>query len=292
MKSEHPSDIGHGSSRGDSVSAARGNLRDALGTLRNLAELLRSPRVAPKAVSSVLPDVLDAFAPMREASRALLEGLSGAPALAPGRLALQEFLLPRLSLLEQTLREATPKPMSAASRLRLETLVGSSSLELDSARELLQLLEESASARSTPLDPIELVREAFAAPPSVRGDAREPICAVLASRAEGLEIDANPRVAMTLVALAVELVAARQGTGEPTLFVSADRRGGCRVQIARRPHATGEPLVLVPRGVIAPTLACLQAAARAGGGGLEWDESSGAALLRYRGPFAAQHQAG
>ena len=286
MTNEHPFDTGADSSRGTSLSTAQGILRDALGALRNLAELLRSPRVAPKAISQVLPAVIDAFAPMREATLSLFTALGNAPPLEPGREALERFVLPRLAVLEEALREAAPKPMSAGGRLRLESLVGKSSFELGAARELLQILETSASGRATTLNPTELVLEAFAAPPSVRNSERENVCVVLASHATGLEIDAHPRVAVALVALGVELVSELPGPGEPTLWIHADRTGRCTIEVALRPHATGEPLVLVPRGVIEPTPICLRSAARMSGGGVEWDDEKGTFRLWYSPPTA------
>jgi hypothetical protein len=290
MTNEHLPNLGLGASQGDAHSTAQGILRNALGALRNLAELLRSTRVAPKAVSSVLPHVVEAFTPMREATGYLLAGLSS-PSLDDGRIALHDFLQPRLSLLEEALREAAPKPMGAASRIRLEEIVGKCSFELDAARELLQMLEESGSERSVYLKPTELVREAFASPPSARGD-QEGICAVLTSRSDGLEIDTNPRVAMTLLALGVELVAqGKTPSGDPTLSIHADpRTGGCRIEVTRFPHATGEPLILIPRGLIEPTLPCLRVAARMGGGKLDWDEKRASFSLSY--PLAGSLQHG
>jgi hypothetical protein len=281
MTDEHPLGIGLGSSQGDALSTARGILRDGLGALRNLAELLRSPRVAPKSLSSVLPDVLEAFTPMRGALARLIDALGEAPPMAPGRSALEGFVLPRLALLEAAVREAAAKPMSAATRLKLECAVGESACELDAARELLTLLERSASARSVSVNPTELVREAFASPPSSRATEQEGICVVMSSRADGLEMDTDPRVAMTLVALGAELVSRTAGPGEPTLWIRADSRGGCRIEVARRPPATGEPLVLIPRGVIDPTLVCLQTAARLSGGTLDFSEKKGAFSLGY-----------
>ncbi|MDQ2644940.1 MAG: hypothetical protein M3020_14080 [Myxococcota bacterium] len=282
MTNEHPPHVGLGSSQGDAHSTAQGILRNALGALRNLAELLRSTRVAPKAVASVLPHVVEACTPMREATGTLLDALSS-PSLDEGRIALHDFLLPRLSLLEEALREAATKPMSAASRIRLEEIVGKCSFELDAARELLQMLEESSSERSVYLEPTELVREAFTSPPSARGGDQDGICAVLTSRSDGLEIDTNPRVAMTLLSLGVELVAqGKSPSGDPTLSIHADpRTGGCRIEVSRFPHATGEPLILIPRGVIEPTLTCLRVAARMGGGRLDWDEKRAAFSLSY-----------
>jgi len=281
MTNEHPPAVGFGSSQGNAHSTAQGILRNALGALRNLAELLRSTRVAPKAVSSVLPHVVEACTPMREATGTLLDALTS-PSLDDGRIALHDFLVPRLSLLEGALREAAQKPMSAASRIRLEETVGKASFELDAARELLQMLEESGSERSVHVNPTELVREAFASPPSTRGGGQEGICAVLTSRGDGQEIDTNPRVAMTLLALGVELVAqGEMPSGDPTLSIRSDRHGGCRIEVTRFQHATGEPLVLVPRGVIEPTLPCLRVAARMGGGRLDWDEKRASFSLSY-----------
>jgi hypothetical protein len=289
MTTERPLNTGLDSSQGDSLSTARGILRDALGGLRNLAELLRSRRVAPKSLTAVLPDVVEAFAPMRKATLCLLDALGDAPALAPGREALDEFLLPRLALLEEALRDAAPKPMSAATRIRLEELVGKSSFELDAARELLHLLEGSASGRSVLVDPSELVREAFANPPSTRRD-HDSICVVMIARHNGLEVDTNPRVAMSLIALGAELVARSPGPGEPLLEIGPDPRGGCRIEIARGAHASGRLLALTPRGVIEPTLACLHVASRMAGGSLEWDADRGTFSLNYR--LSAQPQRG
>jgi hypothetical protein len=280
MTSEHPINTGLDSSQGDSLSTARGILRDALGALRNLAELLRSPRVAPKSLTAVLPDVLEAFAPMRTATRCLLDALGDAPLLAPGREALDAFLIPRLALLEEALRDAAPKPMSASTRIRLEELVGKSSRELDSARELLQLLEGSASGRSVLVDPIELVREAFANPPSTRGE-QEGTYVVMVAGARGLEVDTNPCVAMSLIALGAELVAKAAGPGEPLLQIDSDGRGGCRIEVARGPSTTGELLTLTPHGVIEPTLVCLRVASRMAGGSLEWDAKRATFSLEY-----------
>jgi hypothetical protein len=263
------------------VQNARGTLRETLGALRNFAQLLHSLRVAPKSLSSVLPDVLDALVPMRISASSWLEALDASGSVAEARLSLSAFLFPRIDEIEQALRDATAKQMNAKTRLTLEDVVSRCSFELDAARELLQLLEDAVFARRVRVDPRELVREAFTSPPSARAEGRTLVSATLSSHAAGHEIEISPRVTMVLVALGVELVGARPGRETPHVVVSGHGEEACIIRIVRRPFPTGEPLVLASRGIIEPTLPCLTAAARLTGGDVDWDVSGEAFTLRY-----------
>jgi hypothetical protein len=260
---------------------ARGTLRETLGALRNLSQLLHSLRVAPKSLSSVLPDVLDALVPMRTSANSWLASLGPDLRVEPAQLALSQFIFPHIDELEAALRESTTRPMNAKSRLALEDVVSRCSFELDAARELLQLLEDAVFARSVRLDPRELVREAFTAPPSARAEGRALVSATLSSHDSGQEIEINPRVVMMLVALGVELVGARPGRETPHVLVTSDGVSTAHIRITRRAYVTGEPLVLASRGVVAPTLACLQAAAALTHGKLEWSQDREEFSLSY-----------
>ncbi len=268
------------SSRDATVTNVRGALRECLGALRNLSQLLHSLRVAPKSLSSLLPDVIETCLPMRASAQAWMDALGDGPAVLPAKAALSSFVFPRITELELALREGASKPMSAKTRLGLEDVVARTSFELEAARELLQLLEDAVFAKRVRLDPRELVRETFSTP-SARTEGRTLVSAMLSSMDTGGEIEISPRVAMALVALGVELVGARPGRETPHVLVKSDGESTCTVQITRKVYATGEPLVLASRGVVEPTLSCLQAAAELTQGSLHWDRSGETFTLSY-----------
>jgi hypothetical protein len=277
MDSERPPP----SSRDATRETARGTLRETLGALRNLSQLLHSLRVAPKSLSSVLPDVIDALVPMRESATTWLTALGPDARVERAQAALSAFIFPHIDELGAALRDGAARPMNAKSRLALEDVVSRCSFELDAARELLQLLEDAVFARSVKLDPRDLVREAFTSPPSARAEGRTLVAATLSSHDLGQEIEINPRVAMMLVALGVELVGARPGRETPHVLITSDGEGSCIVRITRKAYATGEPLVLASRGVVAPTLSCLEAAAALTGGKIDWNAEREEFSLAY-----------
>jgi hypothetical protein len=253
------------------LDAARGTLREAQSALRNFAELLHSVRVGSKALISVLPDVAAGCAPMRATVDSLLGKLAGHPGMAEATLSLQNYFAPRLSHLDQELAAAAHRPLSAKSRLGLEQVITRLSLELDTARGLLDLLVEAVSGRSVPVDLAGLLQESFAGPPSGGSWNREHIMATMSFVEADVEVELNPRIATALFALGVELVA-RAGAGTPHVLVDRDDAGCHRVNIERRPVSNGDDLVLIARGVIEPTLTCLTAIARVSGVSLAWDE--------------------
>jgi len=134
------------------LDAARGTLREAQSALRNFAELLHSVRVGSKAIISVLPDVAAGYAPMRATVDGLLAAVARHAGMAEASAALKDYFTPRLSHLDQELAAAAHRPLSAKSRLGLEQVITRLSLELDTARGLLDLLVEAVSGRSVPVD--------------------------------------------------------------------------------------------------------------------------------------------
>jgi hypothetical protein len=253
------------------LDAARGTLREAQSALRNFAELLHSVRVGSKAIISVLPDVAAGCAPMRATVDGLLAAVAGRVDLAEATLELQNYFAPRLLHLDQELAAAAHRPLSAKSRLGLEQVITRLSLELDTARGLLDLLVETVSGRSVPVDLAGLLQESFASPPSRGTWNREQIMATMSFVEADVEVELNPRIATALFGLGVELVA-RGGGVTPHVLVDRDQSGSPRVNIERRKVADGDDLVLVARGVIEPTSTCLMAIARVSGVSLAWDE--------------------
>ena len=255
---------------GAQLDAARGTLREALSAVRNFAELLHSVRVGPKALLSVLPDVAAGCAPMRGSVDALLGAVASRAGLSAACDALQAYFRPRLANLDEVLAAAGQRPLSAKSRLGLEQVITRVSLELDSARGLLDLLVEAVSGRSVPVDLAELVHQSFAGPPSGGSWHREQIVATVSFVQADVEVELDPRIATALFALGVELVAqGRQGA--PHVQVDRDPTGRYRVNIDRTPAPKADDLILVARGVIEPTLPCLRAIAEVSGVSLAWD---------------------
>ena len=204
--------------------------------------------------------------------------------LSEASAALQSFFAPRLARLDEELASAGLRPLSAKSRLGLEQLITKLSLELDTARGLLDLLVDTVSNRSLRVDLVELVHQSFSGPPSGSSWNRERIVATMSFVQADVEVELNPRIVTALFALGVELVA-QGGEGTPHVLVDRDAAGGYQVNIERRSVPEGDDLVLIARGVIDPTLTCLKAVAHISGVSLAWDER--AASLHFAFPELA-----
>ncbi len=279
MQSGKPPSVS-GSDGFGTAGAARGTLREAMSALRNFAELLHSVRVGSKALISVLPDVAAGCAPMQGTVDDLLRAVAVRPELAEASQALQAYFAPRLERLSGELELAGPRPLTAKSRLALEQVITKLSLELDTARGLLDLLADAVAERSLPVDLFELVHQSFSAPPSGGSWNRERILATVSFAAVKVEVELSPRVITALFALGVELVA-KGGVGTPHVLVDRDSSGGYRVGIERRAAREGEDLMLIARGVIGPTLSCLRAVARISGVSLLWEEETASLHLAF-----------
>jgi len=269
------------------LDAARGTLREAQSALRNFAELLHSVRVGSKALMAVLPDVAAGCAPMRATVDGLLSALAGRADVAEASLALQRYFAPRLTELDQELAAAAHRPLSAKARLGLEQVITRLSLELDTARGLLDLLVEAVSGRSVPVDLAGLLQESFTGPPSGGSWNREHITATMSfvDVDVDVEVELNPRIATALFALGVELVA-RGRSGTPHVLVDRDPAGSYRVNIDRRKVPGSDDMVLIARGVIEPTLICLSAVARLAGVSVSWDERTPSLQFAFPEPRA------
>jgi hypothetical protein len=262
------------------LDAARGTLREALSALRNFAELLHSVRVGSKALVSVLPDVAAGCAPMRATVDDLLRTVAIRAELSEASAAVQSYFAPRLARLDEELASAGLRPLSAKSRLGLEQVITKLSLELDTARGLLDLLVDAVSNRSLRVDLVELVHQSFSGPPSGSSWNREHIMATMSFVQADVEVELNPRIVTALFALGVELVA-QGGKGTPHVLVDRDASGGYQVNIERRCVPEGDDLVLTARGVIDPTLTCLKAVARISGVSLAWNEKAASLHLAF-----------
>jgi hypothetical protein len=140
----------------------RGTVRDALGGLRNLEQLLGSLRVGPRALLSVLPDV-------RSNCPALAEAIDGLAALVVSKLAdaegiavgVRQVTHARLGALANAIESVERQTLSAKNRLRIEEAVSGAAGDIEATVELIDMLGEVAWGRTMPLDLLEVAREAY-----------------------------------------------------------------------------------------------------------------------------------
>jgi len=249
----------------------RGSLRESLGGLRNLAQLLHSLRVGSRPLSNALPAARDACDPLRHAMSEILSVAREVLGDSAAGDSLEAYVTPRIQELSNALTEAAERPLSVKLRLSLEERVSRLSQELNVARGLFDLLSDSIASRPIRLDLLELSRQSFSGPPSGGTWPRETLLATLSGSPE-LEVEVDPRAATSLIAWGVELVAwpPTDALQVPHIRVSP-RDDGCHLLIEQGPPAPGEDLMLRRRGVIAPTLPCVLAAARASGAVLDFN---------------------
>lgn len=259
----------------------RGNLRESLGGLRNLAQLLHSLRVGSRPLSNAMPDARAACDPLRHAMGEILAAAQSVLGESAAADSLKAYVTPRLAELEAALTQASQRPLSVKMRLSLEECVTRLSQELDTARGLFDLLGDSIAGRPMRLDVQELSRQSFSGPPSGGSWPRETLVATLSPNAAGLEVEVDPRVATALIAFGVELVAdPNDATRIPRILVTPTE-GGCHILIERGTPTTGEDLMLLRRGIISPTLPCVAAAARANGAVLDFDADTNRFSLTF-----------
>lgn len=247
------------------LEAARGRLRDAMGSVRNLSQLLQSVRVGPRAIESVLPDVHASCEVINASTRSLIETIA---ARLPDRGATDEllaFMVPRATELERELSSAIGKSINAKLRLGLERAVLRLSGELDAGRSLLDTLNEAVQGgllRAGLGSLLEGSRQ-------TRGDEGRVEVRV-PSRLES-EVLVNPRLFVVLLGFGAGLV---QGASGASASMTLEAAGNSRTLTVMRTTASGPTVSLPTLPLIAPTLACARAAARASHAELAWDEEA------------------
>jgi hypothetical protein len=173
-------------------------------------------------------------------------------------------MVPRARALEQELGRALGKPVNAKARLGLEQVVSRASRELEAGRALIDLLDESVRGGQVLLELAELLRHADVSRDD--GDRIEVRVAPDLARETAL----NPRVCSLVLGVGASLLQAR-GVSAPLVRLAAGPADVALVLAADA--APGETVSLPTLPIVAPTLACVAAAARACGARLDWDES-------------------
>jgi hypothetical protein len=244
------------------LEAARGHFRDAMGSVRNLAQLLASVRVGPRSIESVLPGVRDSCGAIEAHARTLLLALAEG---LPDRAAIDELLawiVPRTRDLERELAAALGKPVNAKARLGLERVVTQLCGELEAGRSLVDLLDEAVRGGRVRLDLGDLLRHARAS-----HDDGARIEVRVASDLAG-EALAKARVISVIMGVGASLVH-QQRAATPLIRLEAEPSGPALVIVPG--NASGESVLLPTLPIVLPTLACAEAAARAFDARLGWD---------------------
>ncbi|MCA9633452.1 MAG: hypothetical protein KC766_37640 [Myxococcales bacterium] len=239
------------------MEAARGSLRETLSALRNLEQLLKSIRVGPRALSSVIPDVHSSCQSLSNTISSLLGSVAGRIADASPTQELEAFALPRAKELVDALGKARRKTLTAKKRLDLERIVAAKTNELDAVRALAECLDEAASGRQVHIDLSQLAQQALAA----GGEAAGPRAHIgLSAERLGEELSVNPKVATQLIVLCASAVT--DGGQRPAqLSIAKVPQGGCELRLRGLEHApTGAYTVGLP-AKIPPSATCLNAVA-------------------------------
>src|SRR5882672_469044 len=146
---------------------ARGVLRDVLAAVRNLEDLLRSPRVGSRAIAQIIPELKGFGTPLLVSVDQILWSVQQAAEL-PVDTAVAEvgaFVQALCGRLRASLELALRAPLDAKSRLSFESALAQAGAELNSVRQLLDLLIQATERSDTKLDIEEVIEVAFSDPP-------------------------------------------------------------------------------------------------------------------------------
>lgn len=260
--------------------AYRGTVRDALGGLRNLEQLLGSLRVGPRALASVLPDVCASCVPLAES----IDGLAGLIATKlPGAEALAEEIRRlthlRLEGFGSVLSSLEQQTLNAKHRLRLEEAVCETTRDVESVVELIDMLGEAGWGRVMPLRVSEVLREAFRSsdPPS---SPQPAVRLVLINASEPGECIANPRALVLMLHHVARWSVARVPSMTPAVEVRQDARQSLELHV-HAASASGEMRWAPGRRVLPMTGDAMAVAARAMAFDLQLAVEAGEALLGF-----------
>jgi hypothetical protein len=250
------------------LTSARGTFREALAALRNVTSLARSRNVGPKAMLDVLSDVRAGCRGLGQALDDLLRAMR--PRLC--EIAANElgaFLRERLSVLDVELDTARSSNMAARDRLRLEQALEQLIAELDAAHALIGMLEASVIGPPLAVEPLEVLLQTYATPPS--GAHVRRFVPTIVSGPPDLQLATRPRALAALIGAAAEFSAeGRRGTPWVQFSGTSDTWSAVTTLEAT---PEGDSIAVWGYGVIPPTLACLHASAHCLGMQLSWDAS-------------------
>lgn len=207
---------------------ARATLRAALAALQNLHALVRSPRVGPKAIALLAPEVVALLAPL---GGQLERGLALVEAAPEHRAARDELVALGGSLAAAALaalERAAARGVDARSRLGLELELERLVPQLEGARGLVDALEASLEEGPVELDLHDLLCDAFAPPSPAPAPGGRVVPVALVGALPSAPARLRPRTGRALLVGAVGWVGRGPagGAGAPPVCLRASLAGG------------------------------------------------------------------
>jgi hypothetical protein len=255
-----------GSVRVAVLAEAGGVVRDALASVRNLEHLLRSPRVGARAIAQVIPSLKSVCDPLAMSVDQILQQVRGSAAgsVEAATAALEALMSGVVDRLRVSLDQRSGAAIDAKGRLAFESAIVLVGAELNSIRQLLDLLVRASEDSATDLSIQEVVHETFLV--SFRsGLPRDPVKVFASYETDASGFRASPQVLMPLISIGVAMA---RGAPDKAVFLEAVCVHDEPVQmvISQSGRAGTEEYTFEPPLVVAPTLVCAQTAARLSGG--------------------------
>jgi hypothetical protein len=257
----------------------RGVVRDVLASVRNLEHLLRSPRVGARAIAQVIPSLQSSCDPLAisvDQILAQVREMANAPVdLATAEL--EAFVPSVVGRLRAVLDQRAGTAIDAKARLAFESVIAVVAAELNSVRQLLDLLVRASERSDTEISLQEVVHETFLV--SFRpATTRSPLQVFASYDTDDSDFRASPQVLIPLISIGIAMV--RDASDAP-VYVRATCRQDEAVQVAisRTGAPSSEQYTFDPPLIVPPTLVCAQTAARLARGSFVAD--SGRAVLTW-----------
>jgi hypothetical protein len=248
------------------LAEACGVVRDALASVRNLEHLLRSPRVGARAIAQVIPSLKASCDPLAVSVDQILEQVravaNGSVEVATAEL--EAFVPGVVERLRAALDERAGTAIDAKGRLAFENAIVLVGAELNSVRQLLDLLVRATERSATDLSILEVIHETFSAS-SRPGPPRNPIRVVASYETDGSDFRASPQILMPLISIGIAMV--HRAADEPISLEAICMQGEPVQIIISHSGARGtEEYSFEPPLIVPPTLVSAQTAARLAGG--------------------------
>lgn len=258
--------------------AARGSVRDGLAALHILENLLRSPRIGPRALEQVVEDLRSSCPPLTQSFGSLASQIiEDRPAAEPMMSRVTALAASRIEQLQAALVRAANEDIKARSRLLLEAEVHRVRADLDALFNLIELAGAAINARTTELDlgaMLNEVLDGLAPSERKRGDVLRVRLNVPDPHAT---IVTDPRVVIALVRLAIGLLASK---GARNIEVRAFHRPDDSTRLLVHPSAnTTSARACVAPLIVEPSLAVARRAASEVRAELAFDETDGTVTL-------------
>ena len=268
-----------GSVRVAALAEAGGVVRDALASVRNLEHLLRSPRVGARAIAQLIPSLKGVCDPLSMSVDQILQQVraTAAGSIEAATAAVEAFMPAVVDRLRVSLDERSAAAIDAKGRLAFENAIVLVGAELNSIRQLLDLLVRATEDSATELSIQEVVQETFLVSFRV-GPPRNPVKVFASYETDASGFRASPQVLMPLISIAIAMV--RGAVDEPIFLQAACLHDEpVQIMISRSGPPGTDEFTFEPPLVVPPTLICAQTAARLAGG--SFVAEPGRAVLRW-----------